>query len=114
MAELLLGPLLRYVDETRATVWVETDRPCRVRVVTADDAGETAEGSADSWQVAGHHYALVVVAGLRPGHTVRYTVQLDGARVWPLPGSPYPPSTIRTLPATGDRVRVTFGSCPYW
>ena len=33
MPELVLGPLLRYVDETSATVWVETDQPCTVRVL---------------------------------------------------------------------------------
>ena len=27
---LVLGPLLRYVDETAVTVWVETDRECQV------------------------------------------------------------------------------------
>ena len=30
---LLLGPLLRYVDEQRATIWFETDRPGRVEVL---------------------------------------------------------------------------------
>ena len=31
MAKLILGPLLRYVSETEATVWVETDGSCDVR-----------------------------------------------------------------------------------
>jgi phosphodiesterase/alkaline phosphatase D-like protein len=38
---------------------------------------------------------------------------LDGVQVWPLPDSPYPPSTIRT-PAYDDAarpVRIAFGSC---
>ena len=33
MADLVLGPLLRYVSETEATVWVETDEPCEVEVL---------------------------------------------------------------------------------
>ena len=39
MASLLLGPLLRYVGRSEATVWVETDRKCTVGVLgrTAGD-----------------------------------------------------------------------------
>lgn len=32
MATSVPGPLLRYVDETSATVWVETDAACLVEV----------------------------------------------------------------------------------
>ncbi|RSN81452.1 alkaline phosphatase [Streptomyces sp. WAC 05379] len=106
MAELRLGPLLRYVDGSTATVWVEASRPCAVRVRGADGSG----GEARTFQVAGHHYALVPVAGLTPGTTTPYEVHLDGTGVWPLPGSPLPPSVIRT-PADGDPVRLAFGSC---
>ncbi|MFE6621291.1 alkaline phosphatase D family protein [Streptomyces sp. NPDC057740] len=106
MAELRLGPLLRYVDGSAATVWVEASRPCAVRVRGADGAG----GEARTFQVAGHHYALVPVTGLTPGTTTPYEVLLDGTGVWPLPESPFPPSVIRT-PAEGDTVRLAFGSC---
>ncbi|SEC36014.1 alkaline phosphatase D family protein [Streptomyces sp. PAN_FS17] len=106
MAELRLGPLLRYVDGSTATVWVEASRPCAVRVRGADGSG----GEARTFQVAGHHYALVTVTGLTPGTTTPYEVHLDGTGVWPLPGSPFPPSVIRT-PADGDPVRLAFGSC---
>ncbi|WP_370419090.1 alkaline phosphatase D family protein [Streptomyces sp. QH1-20] len=114
-AALRLGPLLRYVDwqsGTSATVWVESDRPCEAEVRCADGAG----GSARTWQVAGHHYALVPVTGLTPGSETAYGVFLDGEPVWPLAGSAFPDSTIRT-PSIGagggadDTVRVTFGSC---
>jgi PhoD-like phosphatase len=108
MPELVLGPLLRYVDGESATIWVETDRPCAVEVVAGPGSG-----SARTWQVAGHHYALVPVTGLRPGTTTAYRVTLDGTPVWPLPGSQYPPSTIRTLPAAGAALRVAFGSCSW-
>ncbi|MGW4756365.1 alkaline phosphatase D family protein [Streptomyces chartreusis] len=106
MAELRLGPLLRYVDGSTATVWVEASRPCAVRVRGADGSG----GEGRTFQVAGHHYALVTVTGLTPGTTTPYEVHLDGTGVWPLPDSPFPPSVIRT-PADGDPVRLAFGSC---
>ncbi|MFD7920539.1 alkaline phosphatase D family protein [Streptomyces sp. NPDC059740] len=110
MSQLRLGPLLRYVDEDSTTVWVETDRSCEVRVRCADGT----QGVERTWQVAGHHYALVVVKDLTPGTETAYEVLLDGEKVWPEPDSPYPPSTIRTLPrepAEDHELRVTFGSC---
>ena len=55
MVKVVLGPLLRHVDETSATVWVETDAACEVRVLGCTT--RTFEG-------AGHHYALVVCDGL--------------------------------------------------
>ncbi|GGZ74491.1 alkaline phosphatase D family protein [Streptomyces echinoruber] len=106
MAELRLGPLLRYIDGSSATVWVEASRPCTAEVRCADGA----RGAARTFQVAGHHYALVPVTGLSPGTATAYEVLLDGARVWPRPGAPFPPSVIRTLAGDGP-VRVAFGSC---
>ncbi|KKD06907.1 alkaline phosphatase D family protein [Streptomyces sp. WM6386] len=105
MAELRLGPLLRYVDGSSATVWVEASRPCAAEVRCAGGAG----GETQTFQVSGHHYALVPVTGLTPGTSSSYEVLLDGVRVWPLPASPFPDSVIRT-PAD-DTVRVAFGSC---
>ncbi|MFE9905700.1 alkaline phosphatase D family protein [Streptomyces achromogenes] len=106
MAELRLGPLLRYTDGSCATVWVETDVPCTAHVRCSDGAS----GTAPTFRVAGHHYALVTVTGLRPGTSPSYEVFLDDAPVWPLPDSRFPPSVIRS-PGAGDAVRVTFGSC---
>ncbi|MEU5953675.1 alkaline phosphatase D family protein [Streptomyces sp. NPDC047525] len=110
MARLRLGPVLRYVDGSTATVWVEADRPCTAEVRCADGA----KGTANTFQIAGHHYALIPVTGLRPGSETAYEVRLgdSGGPVWPLPDSPFPPSTIRT-PGEGDdeELRVTFGSC---
>ena len=98
---LVLGPLLRYVSETEATIWVETDRACQVEIL-----GHRVR----TFEVAGHHYALVMVDGLRPGAEYEYQVALDGAVRWPDPGSPFPPSVLRTLDP--DRpVRLVFGSC---
>ncbi|NSC21493.1 alkaline phosphatase family protein [Streptomyces albus subsp. chlorinus] len=114
MTGLRLGPLLRYVDQDTATVWVETEGPCRAEVHCD---GSTAGGSARTWQVFGHHYALVTVVGLEPGTETPYRVTLDGTQVWPPENSAHPPSTIRTLPPpeaapeeTGP-FRIAFGSC---
>ncbi|MFG2321564.1 alkaline phosphatase D family protein [Streptomyces sp. NPDC048568] len=106
MAGLRLGPLLRYTDGSCATVWVETNRPCTAEVRCADGAC----GTARTFQVAGHHYALVAVSGLTPGTSTEYEVLLDGTRAWPPPDSPFPPSVIST-PTEEDGLRVAFGSC---
>jgi hypothetical protein len=101
VADLILGPLLRYVGEEEATIWVETDAACEVEVLGR---------SARTFCVAGHHYAIVVVRGLRAGETHEYEVTLDGARRWPLPGSKLPPSTIRTIHPERP-IEIVFGSC---
>ena len=87
-AELLLGPMLRFVSETEATVWVETTGPCEVTVLGT---------SASTFEVGGHHYALVVVEGLAPDSVTPYEVHLDGRKAWPEPDSRFPPSVVRTL-----------------
>ncbi|WP_341719532.1 alkaline phosphatase D family protein [Micromonospora sp. FIMYZ51] len=108
-AELLIGPLLRRVVGARATVWVETTAPAVVTVRTAGGAS----GTAPTFSAYGHHYALVVVAGLTPDSATTYEVLIDDEVVWPLPDGRYPPSVIRTR-AADDRdqpVRLLFGSC---
>lgn len=105
MPRLLLGPLLRYVGKSEATIWVETDAPCLV-VVRAGDATCTER----TFCVSGHYFALVVVNGLATGSSTPYAVELDGEPVWPLPDSPHPPSRIRTVDPAAP-VRVLFGSC---
>ncbi len=107
MTRLLLGPVLRHIDETSATVWVQTDRACTVEVLGC---------SARTFQVSGQHYALVVADGLAPASSTEYEVHCDGERVWPpQPSSsqpwPYPPSRIRTLGRGG--LKVVFSSCRY-
>ncbi|WP_185996183.1 alkaline phosphatase D family protein [Nocardioides campestrisoli] len=102
---LVLGPLLRYVDETSATIWVETDRAAVVKV---DRGGVTAE--ARTFGVHGHHYALVDLEGLEPGSQVEYEVGLDGHPVWPEPGARTPAPVLATLDL--DRpLRLLYGSC---
>jgi PhoD-like phosphatase len=100
MADLLLGPVLRYVSETEATIWVETSESCEVEIL---DRRERTFG------VEGHHYALVRIEGLEPGGFYEYGVALDGEERWP-PDRDQPSSAIRTL--SRDRpTDVCFGSC---
>ena len=101
MSELVLGPVLRYVSDTEAVIWVETDRACEVEVL---------EHRARTFSVEGHHYALVCIEGLEPGARYPYEVSLDGETKWPLAESEFPPSVIRTFDPSG-RVDVIFGSC---
>ncbi len=108
MTELVLGPLLRHVDEHSASVWVETEGAGTVRV-TAGAQGE-ASGEVRTFGVHGHHYALVCLDGLEEGRKYPYTVQVDGEQVWPPQDSPYPPSVIPTLEPSKP-LRLAFGSC---
>ena len=113
---LLLGPLLRYVDGTSASVWVETRAPAAVRVEVDLPGGGTGGGSTRTLALHGHHFALVVVRGLPAGRRLPYRVLVDegaGERAaWPppAPGWSWPPSEIRT-PAPGADLRLAFGSC---
>lgn len=107
MAGLRLGPLLRYVDGSSATIWVEASRPCTAEVRCPDGGG----GESRTFQIAGHHYALIPVTGLTPGTRSPYEVMLDGVQVWPLPDSRFPPSVIHTPVDDHETVRVAFGSC---
>ncbi len=100
MTHLVLGPLLRHVSRSTATIWVETDEPCTVRVL---------DHESPTFTVCGHHYALVIVEGLVPGSTTPYEVHLDGQRCWPPAGTAFPPSVIRAL--DGGPRRILFGSC---
>jgi hypothetical protein len=100
-ARLLLGPLLRHVGETTATVWMQTSRPAQVEVLGC---------RASTFTVCAQHYALVEVSGLEPGSATTYQVHLDGQLAWPRPGSPWPHSRIRTRGSAAP-VRVVFGSC---
>jgi PhoD-like phosphatase len=108
MAKLILGPLLRYVSETEATVWVETDGSCDVSVSSSDGGGF--EAREETFEVQEHHYALVCIDGLDPGATYEYEVSIDGERCWPLPDSDFPPSVIRTLHPERP-IDMVFGSC---
>jgi len=101
MADLVLGPLLRYVGETEATVWVETDAPCEVEILGRREP---------TFRVEERNYALVRIEGLEPAGFYEYEVALDGERRWPEPDSELPPSAIRTLGRDAP-LDICFGSC---
>ena len=102
---LVLGPLVRYVDQTSAAIWVETRSTAQVTVRLAERAW-----SAPTFAVHGHHYALVDTSDLEPGSLTPYTVEVDGAVAWPPADSPFPPSRIATL-KPDKPLRLAYGSC---
>ncbi|UEL28300.1 alkaline phosphatase D family protein [Pseudarthrobacter sp. L1SW] len=102
---LVLGPMMRYVDQTSASIWLETRNNARV----------TVRAGAGEWQtrtfaVHGHHYALVEVDGLDPGSVTPYAVAIDGVHAWPEPGDGFPAPVIATL-KPGKPLRLAYGSC---
>ncbi len=97
--------MLRYVDETSASIWVETRASCRVSVSAAERSWH-----ARSFAVHGHHYALVEIDGLEPGTVQSYDVEIDDVTVWPEPGSEYPASVIATR-TPARPLRMAYGSC---
>jgi hypothetical protein len=101
MSDLVLGPLLRHVSETQATIWVEASEPCEVEILGHRER---------TFRVEGHHYALICVEGLEPASRYEYEVRLDGELRWPEPGSELPPSAIRTIDAD-KALDICFGSC---
>jgi hypothetical protein len=101
MADLVLGPLLRYVGKTEATVWVETDEACEVEILGSSER---------TFCVNGHHFALVVIDDLEPGETREYEVALDGERSWPPQDYEFPPPVLRTFRAE-EQIEIVFGSC---
>ena len=105
MSDLVLGPLVRYVDTTRACVWVETGASAEVTVM----AGEH-RFTARTFAVHGHHYALLEIDGLGEGTHTPYTVEVDGRTVWPPADTSYPEPVLATL-EPDKPLRLAFGSC---
>ena len=102
---LVLGPVLRHVGESTASVWVQLDQAATVSVLGCD---------APTFEVCGHHYAIVPVTGLEPDTRYPYQVHVDGEQVWPPRISPYPQSLVHTRgPGSARRHRIIFGSCRY-
>jgi PhoD-like phosphatase len=100
MPSLVLGPLLRYVGETEAVLWVETDSECEVEILGTRER---------TFCVCDHHYALVCCGDLEPGTWHEYEVRLDGERVWPQDDG-FPASAFRTYPKHTP-LKLVFGSC---
>lgn len=87
---LVLGPMMRYVDETSASIWVETRNAARVSVRAG---GRSCE--ARTFTVHGHHYALVEMDGMEPGTVTPYTLDVNGTQAWPDPTSGFPAPMCR-------------------
>jgi PhoD-like phosphatase len=100
MPSLVLGPMLRYVGETEAVLWVETDSPCEVEILGSRER---------TFCVCDHHYALICCGELERGSWHEYEVQLDGERVWPQDDG-FPASTFHTYPKE-EPLQIAFGSC---
>jgi len=97
--------MMRYVDETSASIWVETRSDSRVTVRAGQQSW-----AARTFAVHGHHYALVEADGIEPGTVLPYTLEIDGEHVWPEPATGFPPPVIATL-KPGKPLRLAYGSC---
>lgn len=105
---LVLGPVMRFVDQTSAAIWVETAAAGTVTV----EAGAQS-WSAQTFAAHGHHYALVECSEITPGTVTPYAVRIDGKQVWPVPNGnrlDLPAPVISTL-TPGRPLRLLFGSC---
>jgi hypothetical protein len=97
--------MVRYTDETCASVWVETAVDAEVSVLAEDREWRTR-----TFAVHGHHYALVELDGLTPGSALPYRVQVNGEAAWPEADSQLPDPVIATL-SPQRRLRMAWGSC---
>jgi PhoD-like phosphatase len=91
-------------------MWAAAMRPSGSRRIARASSRCAATGSAATFLVSGHSYALVTVGDLEPAASCPYVVRLGGQQVWPLPHSSYPASLIRTTEA-GRPFKLLFGSC---
>ena len=64
-AELVLGPMLRYAGTESASFWVEVSAECEVEILGH---------RASTFEVEGHHYALLVVSDLTPARVTSLSV----------------------------------------
>ena len=83
--------MLRYVDATEATVWVETDAACEVEILGCTQR---------TFHVAGHHYAIVHVTGLEENAVHPYEVRSTARSAGP---SPTPSSRRRSSGRSATR-----------
>ena len=101
MPEVLVGPMLRFIGETEATIWLEVDEPCEVEILGT---------KASTFTVKDHHFALVALEGLEPGEARDYEVHAGEQRIWPPEGYEFPHPQVKTIAKGGD-LRLLFGSC---
>lgn len=104
---VLGGPMLGCIGKDGASVWVRTLQPARISVEVEVDGHARIFGPAET-SVASDLSAVIRVSGLRPGRRYPYRVLVDGKAV-PMPAE----AAIRTVPDSGDKVRIAFGSCSH-
>ncbi len=107
--QIRVGPMVRYTDHERATIWVELETPAmiRARCKKADGGAEIVRFAA-SIRVGGRHYAAVEVDGLVEHALYRYTIDAV-----PLPATGPIPSSQADLqgafPKIEDAVAQSLG-----
>ena len=97
-----MGPLLRYVGRTDATIWVETDEPCRVEVLGR--VGRHVRGRGSSLC----HRLPRGPRSRRRASRTRFTS--TGFEAWPPDDYEFPAPRIRLMPDNGS-LQLLFGSC---
>ena len=72
------GPIVRYTDHQRASIWLETSTPSLVRLRAKRSGGEAAVRSAhaSTVRVGGRYFAIVEIDGLDPDTFYQYTLDL--------------------------------------
>ena len=100
MSEILIGPLLRYVSETEATVWVETDEACEVAVLGAASRPSASRATTTRWSGS---------RASSPASPTSTRCALDGERRWPRAARPAAERDPHARP--GEPLDVCFGSC---
>ncbi|MBE7490157.1 MAG: alkaline phosphatase family protein [Planctomycetes bacterium] len=97
---LRAGPVVGWVEDGRAWLWVQTTRPARVEIALDEHNVQSA-----STDAAGDHIAVLEFSALAPGrHSL--ALRLDGEPVGLAPGAGF------VVPdATAADFAFTFGSC---
>ena len=77
-AQIRTGPLVRYTDQQRASIWLEPTTPSMVKLRVKRAGGREAEKTAyaSTVRVGGRHFAIVEVDGLHPDTFYQYTLDL--------------------------------------
>ena len=102
LAQLVLGPLLRYTGATDATIWVQTDAACTVARLRLRGVARSRSPATTSRSCTSRAWSPARRASTR----WRSTASRSGPSRTPT----YPPSVIRTL--TDDHgLSIAFGSC---
>jgi len=104
--ELIHGPMLGCVTDTRATFWVRTAGEATVQVVlsTSPQLESPITSPAVKTAAAKDFTCVVAVDALKPDTAYHYTVQVDGKAAL---SAPYP--AFRTAPGVGAKARFQIG-----